>query len=190
VNQFLQRAVRPGEDFRHNDRLEVLDTLWRNRVALDIRDEEMFRGTLASTVTADLSENPVCWTGGPQDWGPTEFTRDGWAANFFGPDRPPHDPSVPQGYSGAHHGLLNPLVTFTSEDTAVTLGYNHEHIHRWSNEGGKETAWSTDIAGYYHHDYVREEGRWRICYVRIMIKFFQPDELYSLYPPRPAQRPS
>lgn len=60
ANQFGQRALAPDEDFRLADRMEVLDTLWRHRVALDIRDAEMFRATIATSVTADLSDNPVC----------------------------------------------------------------------------------------------------------------------------------
>lgn len=75
-------------------------------------------------------------------------------------------------------------MTFTGPDTATSLGYNHEHIHRWESVDGIESAWWTDIAGYYHHDYIREDGRWRICYVRLAIKFFDPDKLYTLLPPR------
>jgi len=191
MSEFGQRIAQPGEDFRVADRVEIMDLTWRFAVALDIGDLSMFEACFTDPLTWDLSDNPVYWTGGPADHGPVEIARAEFMAIVRGRDaaKAAAAPAPRQALrTVTQHGVLNPIVTFTGEETATVLAYNHEHLHRWFADGEPEEAEGLDQGGFYHLDARRVGGRWRLSALLLKIRFYDPDKLYRLR--RRRARPS
>jgi hypothetical protein len=190
MSEFGQRIAQPGEDFRVADRLEIMDLAWRFAVAMDIGDLDMFEACFADPLTWDLSDNPVYWTGGPADHGPVELSRAEFMAIVRGRDaakleRPPAPRATVRHFT--QHGVLNPIVTFTGEQTATLLAYNHERMHRWFAVGDQEEAEGLDQGGFYHLDARRVGDRWRLSALRLKIRFYDPDGLYRWHARRPER---
>jgi hypothetical protein len=188
MNRFNQRVPAIGENFRTSDRLEILDLTWRFAAAMDMGDLDMFEQCFAERLTWDLSRNPVKWTGGPADDAETVLPRSEFMEIVRGRDfaklaRPARGHEVRKHF--AQHGILNPIVTFTGQETATLLGYNHERVHEWliDTPGEEEVEWM-DMGGWYHLDFLKSQDRWRISALRLEIVFFDPKVLYSQRYPR------
>ena len=188
MNRFGQRITRPGEDFRVADRLEIMDLIWRYAAAIDLGDLDMFEECFAERLRLDLSRNPVRWTGSPADDGECEFERSEFMEIIRGRDaskiqRPTTGRKPVKNFT--HHGILNPIITFTGVDDATGLGYNHERLHYWfvDTPGEEEVEW-VDMGGWYHLNFTRTSDRWRISALRLEIQYFDPGVLYQVISPR------
>lgn len=193
MNRFNQRIARTGEDFRVADRFEIMDLIWRFAAAMDLRDLDMFEECFADRLKWDLSRNPVRWTGSPADEAECELDRAEFMEIIRGRDRSKvqsatSDRRPVKHFS--HHGILNPIITFTGDNDATGLGYNHERIHQWFVEtpGEEQVEW-VDMGGWYHLDFARVADRWRISALRLEIEYFDPEVLFRMYQPRRARKP-
>jgi hypothetical protein len=170
MNPYGQRLTQPGEDFRAADRLEIMDVFWRFMMSIDIGDKETFADCFTPTVLWDLSNNPVRFTGGAADLGPTEFERADFVERAFGAAG-----QTPSRERFMQHCVNNPLITFTGADSGTVLAHLRNPTHtKVTGDDGQQHPSDRTLGGLYHLDVRQLAGRWRISALRLSVYAYDP----------------